>query len=134
MKKLLFAALLLGFAFTTKAQSITNNTFCDVQVTQYCINAACMVVSTNVITVTAGSSVPIISCPAGTRTIWGVCYAPVRCGITPNCVKVDGNAVLIPCGPGTYTGNIFDCDFCYSSGGGANVIFDPTTGNLDINP
>lgn len=134
MKMFFLAALLLSFAFTTKAQTITNSTFCDVQVTQYCVNGACAIVSTNVITVTAGSSVPITSCPAGTRTISMVCYAPVQCGIMPNCVKVDGNPVLSPCGPGTYTGNIFDCDFCYNTGGGATVIFDPATGNLKINP
>ncbi len=135
MKKMIFfAALLLGIAFTANAQQIHNNTHCPIQVKQVCLNAACAVVSSTLYSVPGPGSAVITPCPGGTLTLYTVCYVPNQCGLTPNCTTIDGNVPMSACGPGTYTGNILSCDFCYNTGAGANVSFDPATGDVNINP
>ncbi len=135
MKKTIFSTfVLLVLCIASYAQNANNHAYCDITIRQTCYDLNCNVVSSTVFTVPASSSVTMPApCRRPFYTVYDVCWTN-PCFPNTACVTIDGSVPISPCGPGTYTGTIQNCDFCANVNGIVNVTFDPTTGDIDIVP
>lgn len=130
MKKLLLAAaMLLTANIAAQAQTtVDNQTNCNIEVTQICLNAACIPLSTTMYSVPANMAFTIPTpCPAGTITIYQVCWDEPGCIGT--CVTVEGSN-MPGCAGGIYNAPLPPCIPC--SPGGAIVDYDPVMDLLRI--
>lgn len=121
MKKLLLAAaMLLTTAIASKAQTVIDNqTGCNVDVVQICLDAACMPISTAAYSMPPFTNFTIPNCPAGSITIYSVCWNEPGCMGT--CVTVEGSP-FPGCAGGVYNAPLPPCIPC--SPGGAIVDYD----------
>lgn len=141
MKQILLAAvMLLSIGFTANAQTnAVNTTGCNVEVTVYCYDKFCTLVSTTgpIPVANTGTPVPLPSCSPGDYTVYEVCWGFVPgCGFPTMCDFVDGTpGGPSPCGPGTFSAQIQSCDVCNNGGDGIGYIdYDQTTNELLITP
>lgn len=112
MKKLLLLVLLCigGFAVTSSAQSIFNNTTCPIKVFAFCYNSSTCAPTTvcSTVTIPAGGSagVPVCSCSSTELQGYRICYNVTGCnscvrvgdaGGPYPCAAMQSTAILLPC-------------------------------------
>lgn len=127
MKNLLLICLGCFLSLFTNAQTVTNNTNCDLWVTAFCYTIAdCRVSQTcNRITVSPSTTVSLPAdcpCPLDERKGYIVSYASSNCAGSGVSVVKPGSTL---CGSYNYAAVLPQCGNCKGSGvgGTANVFF-----------
>jgi len=137
MKKFLLGAMLTVAALGANAQRITNNSYCEIIVSQTCYDPVTCTQSTNwTVFVPPLTQIPLPAyCLSPKQTSYKVCWNNPVCTPMP-CTVVDGTIPLGTCSGEPYSNPIGICDMCSTPGnnGVGTVTYNPATRSLIVNP